>query len=102
MIVSGPVGLRARIPDDVPVLHAELYEDVPSRIRADNRPWQPIRAVPWNMPYYRRLGFVVLSPDEQGAQLRAVRQAETERGLEATTSWCSRRPADHFGCRLSA
>lgn len=36
------VGLRARIDDDVPILHEELYEDVETRMRADSRPWRPI------------------------------------------------------------
>lgn len=36
------VGLRARHESDIPILHAELYEDVPTRARADSRPWRPI------------------------------------------------------------
>ncbi|GAB3580628.1 hypothetical protein GCM10027579_07560 [Calidifontibacter terrae] len=34
--------LRSRIEADVPVLHAELYEDVATRSRADLRPWRPL------------------------------------------------------------
>lgn len=30
------------------------------------------RDVPWNAPYYARLGFVVMQADEYGPQLRAV------------------------------
>jgi RimJ/RimL family protein N-acetyltransferase len=44
-------GLRARLPADVDVLHAELYEDVDTRVRADSRPWVPIPAGPGS-PYW--------------------------------------------------
>lgn len=30
------------------------------------------RDVPWNAPYYRRLGFAVVGPGEQGPELRAL------------------------------
>ena len=36
------VFLRGREPEDVPVLHAELYEDVTARAQADSRPWRPL------------------------------------------------------------
>lgn len=35
-------GLRARRDSDIPILHAELYDDIVTRVRSDNRPWQPI------------------------------------------------------------
>jgi RimJ/RimL family protein N-acetyltransferase len=35
-------GLRARLPGEAEILHAELYEDVETRVRADSRPWIPI------------------------------------------------------------
>ncbi len=38
--------------------------------------------VPWNAPYYARLGFVELGGDELGPQLRAIRAAEARRGLD--------------------
>lgn len=38
------VRLRTRKDGDVPVLQAELYEDVLTRSRADGRPWRPIPA----------------------------------------------------------
>ena len=40
------VGLRARIEAEVAVLHAELYDDVAMRSRADGRPWRPIASGP--------------------------------------------------------
>lgn len=42
MLHGAKVGLRARRDADVAVLHAELYDDVVTRSRADSRPWQPI------------------------------------------------------------
>lgn len=42
MLRGDKVGLRARHETDVPVLQAELYDDVATRARADSRPWRPI------------------------------------------------------------
>jgi GNAT superfamily N-acetyltransferase len=38
--------------------------------------------VPWNAPYYERLGFRRLSDDELTPQLRAVREREAAHGLD--------------------
>ena len=35
-------GLRARLPGDAEILHAELYDDVEMRVRADSQPWIPV------------------------------------------------------------
>ncbi|MFJ5116725.1 GNAT family N-acetyltransferase [Kitasatospora sp. NPDC088548] len=51
MITSEKIGLRARHEDDVAVLHAELYNDVATRSRADSRPWRPIPPLPEHSPY---------------------------------------------------
>lgn len=40
------------------------------------------RDVPWNAPYYERLGFRVLSPDELGPGLARLGEIERERGLD--------------------
>jgi GNAT superfamily N-acetyltransferase len=40
------------------------------------------RDVPWNGPYYVRLGFRPLDDDALGPGLRAIRRAETARGLD--------------------
>jgi GNAT superfamily N-acetyltransferase len=40
-------------------------------------------AVPWNAPYYERLGFRVLADAEIGDGLRAIRHAEAASGLDA-------------------
>ncbi|MEW9520156.1 GNAT family N-acetyltransferase [Streptomyces tubercidicus] len=42
MLRGSKVGLRARHEDDIPVLHAELYDDVVNHSRSDGRPWRPI------------------------------------------------------------
>jgi N-acetylglutamate synthase-like GNAT family acetyltransferase len=48
--------------------------------------------VPWNAPYYARLGFHVVADIEQPPELRAVRHAETARGLDAWPRVVMRRP----------
>lgn len=49
MLVGERVVLRARRESDVAVLHEELYDDVPTRIRADTRGWTPV--APADSPY---------------------------------------------------
>lgn len=50
------------------------------------------RDVPWNMPFYARLGFEVISPDELSPALISVVQDETRRGLDPTRRVVMRRP----------
>ncbi|MEU9347608.1 GNAT family protein [Streptomyces sp. NPDC048278] len=42
MLRGETVGLRARHEEDIPVLRAELYDDVVNSSRADSRPWRPV------------------------------------------------------------
>lgn len=42
MLRGEVVGLRARHDEDIPILRAELYDDVANASRADGRPWRPI------------------------------------------------------------
>ncbi|MFC8373342.1 MULTISPECIES: GNAT family N-acetyltransferase [unclassified Streptomyces] len=42
MLKGDKVGLRARHEDDIPVLRAELYDDVVNASRAEGGPWRPI------------------------------------------------------------
>lgn len=42
MLTGGKVGLRARHDEDIPVLQAELQDDVVNHSRAQGRPWRPI------------------------------------------------------------
>ncbi|KOU66816.1 GCN5 family acetyltransferase [Streptomyces sp. MMG1533] len=42
MLRGSTVGLRARHEDDIPILRAELYDDVVNSSRAEGRPWRPI------------------------------------------------------------
>lgn len=48
--------------------------------------------VGWNAPYYRRLGFRDLAPDELGDGLRAVRAREAAHGLDAWPRVAMTRP----------
>ncbi|MBA3842578.1 MAG: GNAT family N-acetyltransferase [Actinobacteria bacterium] len=45
------VELRSRIESDVAVLHAELYDDVETRMRGDTRPWVPLAADSPHSPF---------------------------------------------------
>ena len=40
------------------------------------------RDVQWNGPYYERLGYLTLADNELGPELRAIRHAEIEAGLD--------------------
>ncbi len=54
---------------------AELIEHVCDLARADGRASVTLttfRDIPWNAPYYARLGFRELAEDEWGPQLRAL------------------------------
>jgi len=51
------------------------------------------RDVPWNMPFYGRLGFSVVPADQLSASLRAVIDDETRRGLEPAGRVVMKRPS---------
>ncbi|MFF4357085.1 GNAT family N-acetyltransferase [Streptomyces sp. NPDC001604] len=42
MLRGSKVGLRARHEDDIPILRAELYDDVVNSSRSESGPWRPI------------------------------------------------------------
>lgn len=69
MLRGEVAGLRARQASDIPVLHAELYEDVATRMRADTRPWRPIPQGSPASPY------VVGEPSDDAAVFSVVRLA---------------------------
>jgi GNAT superfamily N-acetyltransferase len=48
--------------------------------------------VPWNAPYYARLGFRVVPVDEIGAGLRRIRELEAAAGLDRWPRAVMRRP----------
>ena len=49
------------------------------------------RDVPWNAPYYRRLGFETLADDEITPNLRAICEFQTTIGLDRWPRVCMRR-----------
>jgi len=51
------------------------------------------RDLPWNMPFYARLGFQVIVPEEFSPALRSVIEDETRRGLDPTRRVAMRRPS---------
>jgi GNAT superfamily N-acetyltransferase len=63
-------------------LGAALIEHLAATARAEGRPALTLTAfrdVPWNAPYYERLGFAIVEPRDQGAELAALvnREADT-------------------------
>jgi GNAT superfamily N-acetyltransferase len=51
------------------------------------------RDVPWNAPFYRRLGFEVVPHDELSPALREIFENETRRGLDPSCRVVMRRPS---------
>ncbi len=66
MIRGERICLRARYESDIPILHSELYDDVPTRARADSRPWRPIP------PGSDQSPFAVTGPSEDAACFSVV------------------------------
>lgn len=77
MLRAGKIGLRAREEADVPVLHAELYEDVATYMQADSRPWRPVPAGSAASPY------AVSAPRDDVACFSVVELASGELAGEA-------------------
>jgi RimJ/RimL family protein N-acetyltransferase len=77
MLRGEVAGLRARQVSDVPILHAELHDDVATRIRADSRPWRPIPPGSPDSPY------AVSGPSDDAAVFSVVRLADDELAGEA-------------------
>jgi hypothetical protein len=50
------------------------------------------RDIPWNMPFYARLGFRVVRDSELGPALRGVVEDERRRGLDPSRRVVMRRP----------
>jgi RimJ/RimL family protein N-acetyltransferase len=77
-MLSGELaGLRARQDSDIPVLQAELYDDLATRMRADSRPWRPIPPGSPASPY------VVTGEANDAAVFSVVRLATDELAGEA-------------------
>jgi RimJ/RimL family protein N-acetyltransferase len=77
MLRGRKVALRARHDDDVPVLQAELYEDVATYSRADSRPWRPMPPGSAASPYRVR------EPADDAAAFSVVELASAELAGEA-------------------
>ena len=51
------------------------------------------RDVPWNLPFYARLGFDVVATEQVSAALRAIVDDETRRGLDPSRRVVMKRPS---------
>ncbi len=61
-------------------LGATLIDNLATTARTEGRPGLTLttfRDVPWNAPYYQRLGFVIVDPAEQGPELAALVSRES-------------------------
>jgi GNAT superfamily N-acetyltransferase len=61
-------------------LGAALIEHLAATARAEDRPALTLttfRDVPWNAPYYQRLGFVIVEPADQEPELAALFSRES-------------------------
>lgn len=75
-------------------LGARLVEHVADVARRDGLvalTLTTFRDVPWNAPYYERLGFRSLAEGELGPDLRARRDREAAHGLDPAARVCMRR-----------
>ncbi|WP_369185501.1 GNAT family N-acetyltransferase [Streptomyces sp. Y1] len=77
MLQGAHITLRARHEADVPVLQAELYDDVETRARADSRPWRPVPPGAAHSPY------AVSGPSPEVACFSVVETATGELAGEA-------------------
>ncbi|OQR64415.1 GNAT family N-acetyltransferase [Streptomyces maremycinicus] len=80
MLRGDKVGLRARHEDDIPILRAELYDDVVNASRAESGPWRPV--TPGSKD--RRL---VVDDTEQGSVPFSVVELEGGTLVGTATLW---------------
>ncbi|MBV9594572.1 MAG: GNAT family N-acetyltransferase [Actinobacteria bacterium] len=94
MLTGDRVLLRARRPEDVPVLHAELYDDVVLRSRTDDRPWRP-------RPVDDRSPFALPAVDD-GVDAFSVVELATDELAGACVMWGldQHNRSAHFGVSL--
>ena len=74
---------------------AALIEHLATIARGEGRPALTLttfRDVPWNAPYYQRLGFTIVEPPDQGPELAVVVARETRSIPEAAPRVAMRRP----------
>jgi GNAT superfamily N-acetyltransferase len=84
---------------------AALIDRLDANAAADNLPALTLttfRDVPWNAPYYARLGFVVLGPAEQGPELRALIAREASSIPAGAARVAMQRPTRRTGANAPA
>jgi RimJ/RimL family protein N-acetyltransferase len=77
MLRGSKIAVRARHATDIEVLHAELYDDVATRSRADSRAWRPIPPDSSASPYH------VTGPADDAACFSVVELEREELAGEA-------------------
>jgi GNAT superfamily N-acetyltransferase len=74
---------------------AALIEHLAAIARAEHRPAMTLTAfrdVPWNAPYYHRLGFMIVEAPDQGPELAALVERESATIPSAAPRVAMRRP----------
>lgn len=70
----------------------ETVADAARRERLAALTLTTFREVPWNAPFYARLGFMMIEGDVMGQRLRAILDHETAQGADPATRCAMRRP----------
>ena len=107
--IAVDAGVHGDVHEDPPAaprrIGRALIEHVPRRERAAAVPALTLCTfadVPWNAPYYARLGFRVLREEELTPGLRLLRAAEARAGLDRWPRVCMRRELTARRRRLGA
>jgi RimJ/RimL family protein N-acetyltransferase len=66
------VGLRGRLEADIPILDAELHNDVAAKVRSSRRPWRP------HAPGGSASEYSVKEPDDSTANFSVITLADDE------------------------
>ena len=89
------VGLRARLPADVPVLEAELQDDVVTMTRSYGRPWWPVS------PGTEASRYRITEPDDKRAPFSVVELAtDTLAGIAVLNDIDTHHRSAHVGVLL--
>ena len=80
MLRGSKVGLRARHEDDIPILRAELYDDVVNASRSESGPWRPVT------PGSKDPRLVVDDTNERSVQFSVV-ELEGDTLVGTATLW---------------
>lgn len=96
MVIRDAGAAELPVLQGIDVATGQMFRDIGMPEVAEYDPWPTLTLttfehVPWNAPYYARLGFRILDDAEVTPGLRAIRQREAEIGLDRWPRVCMRR-----------